>query len=280
MDRHYWPNRVWKHTVNKIYFVSKRLSLVNEINNMITDTRLGTGYLAKGFSLIRQPEIRSYVLIPLALNILLFGGLIVFGYSLFEPMVAWLMSFVPDWLGFLQGAIWLIIVLMSAIIVFFTFTPIANIIAAPFNAIMSEKIEEMMTGKDINSGVNLMTIIKDSILSQLGKLLYVAIWSLGLIIISLIPVINFISPVLWVVFGSWLLTLEYMDYPMGNHDLTFSQQKAKMKTRRGLTLGFGGGVMVLTSIPIINFIAMPVAVAGATAMWVEQISNKSGELTK
>ena len=29
--------------------------------------------------------------------------------------------------------------------------------------------------------------------------------------------------------------------------------------------------MIMTSIPIINFFAMPVAVAGATVLWVEQL---------
>lgn len=246
---------------------------------MITDIGRGTGYLAKGFSLIKTKGIRRYVVVPLTLNILLFGSLIWFGYAQFAPMVDWMMSFIPGWLGFLESILWLVITSMTAIIVFFTFTPIANIVAAPFNAIMAEKIEEMLTGKDINSGVSLMTIIKDSILSQLGKLVYIILWSMVLLLISLIPLVNFLSPVLWVVFGSWLMTLEYMDYPMGNHDLTFKQQKQKMKTRRGLALGFGGGVMVLTSIPIINFIVMPVAVAGATAMWVDQLSA-GGKMTK
>lgn len=240
---------------------------------MITDIGRGTGYLAKGFSLIKTKGIRRYVLLPLTLNILLFGGLIWLGYAQFEPMVSWMMSYIPGWLGFLEGILWLVITLLTAIVVFFTFTPIANIISAPFNAIMSEKIEEMLTGKDINSGVSLMTIIKDSILSQLGKLVYIMLWSAGLLLISLIPLVNFISPLLWVIFGAWLLSLEYMDYPMGNHDLTFQQQKDTLKKRRGLALGFGGSVMVLTSIPIINFVVIPVAVAGATAMWVDQINK-------
>lgn len=240
---------------------------------MISDIGRGSGYLARGFSLITHPKVRAYVVIPLTLNIFLFGALIGYGYAQFSPLVEWMMSYVPGWLGFLEWLLWLFITSMTAIIVFFTFTPIANIIAAPFNAIMSEKIEEMLTGKDVNSGVSLLTIIKDSILSQIGKLFYIALWTLGLLIVSLIPVINFISPVLWVVFGSWLLSLEYLDYPMGNHDLTFRQQKQRLATRRGLALGFGGGVMVMTSIPVINFIAMPVAVAGATAMWVDQLNK-------
>ncbi len=243
---------------------------------MITDIGRGTGYLAKGFALIKRPGIRRYVITPLLMNILLFGGLIYAGYAQFSPFVNWLLSFLPDWLGFLEWILWTFFTSFAAFFVFFVFTPVANIISAPFNAVMSEKIEEMLTGKDINSGVDLITIIKDSIMSQLRKLLYIAIWSAGLLLISFIPVINLISPVLWIIFGSWLLALEYMDYPMGNHDITFQQQKDQLKKRRGLALGFGGGVMVLTSIPIINFLVMPMATAGATVMWVEQFALSDG----
>ena len=246
---------------------------------MIADIGRGTGYLATGFSLIKTKGIRRFVLIPLSLNILLFGVLIWLGYAQFAPTVEWMMSFVPSWLSFLESILWLFITTLTAVIVFFVFTPVANIIAAPFNAIMAEKIEEKLTGKDINSNVSLMTIIKDSIMSQIGKLIYILMWSLVLLLISIIPVINIISPFLWIIFGSWLLSLEYLDYPMGNHDLTFKQQKAALKKRRGLSLGFGGSVMLLTSIPIINFIVMPVAVAGATAMWVDHLSSSS-ELSK
>jgi CysZ protein len=76
--------------------------------------------------------------------------------------------------------------------------------------------------------------------------------------------------VLWIVFGSWLLSLEYFDYPMGNHDIVFDEQKRLLRERRGIALGFGGVVMIMTSIPIINFFTMPLAVAGATLLWVEQ----------
>ena len=107
--------------------------------------------------------------------------------------------------------------------------------------------------------------------SQLGKLAYILLWSIALILFSLIPLLNFAAPILWVIFGSWLLSLEYLDYPMGNHELVFSRQKQLLGQRKGLALGFGGATMVLTSIPFLNFIVMPVAVAGATVLWVEQL---------
>lgn len=238
---------------------------------MITDIGRGAGYLAQGLAMINQSGIRRYVIIPLMLNILLFAALISYGYSQFSPLVDWMMSFIPDWLSFLEGIIWLVIVVLSALVVFLTFTPIANIISAPFNAIMAEKIEEKLTGEDINSQVSLMTIIIDSIMSQIGKLAYIVFWSLILFIISLIPVVNLISPFLWLIFGSWMLSLEYLDYPMGNHDLPFKKQKLILQRRRGLALGFGGTVMLLTTIPVVNFFVIPVSVAGATIMWVKQL---------
>ncbi len=245
---------------------------------MIADIGRGTGYLAKGLTLVNSKGIRRFVVIPLLLNIFLFGILIRIGYSQFVPLVDGIMSYVPGFLSFLESIIWIFITVLTSVIVFFLFTPIANIIAAPFNAIMAEKIEIKLTGKNVNSNASLLKIIKDSIMSQIGKLMYIIMWSLVLLLISIIPVINIISPILWILFGSWLLSLEYLDYPMGNHDLTFKQQKAALKKRRGLSLGFGGSIMLLTSIPIINFFVMPLAVAGATAMWVDQFSE-STELT-
>jgi CysZ protein len=237
---------------------------------MISDVTIGIQALARGTRLLNKPGIRIYVIIPLAINLLLFGALIWYGYSLFVPMVEWMMSFVPGFLDFLEGFIWLFFGTLAALTVFFSFTPLANIVAAPFNALMSEKIEIHLTGKAPSSNLSFAKMALDAIGSQLRKLVYIMLWALALFLISLIPVINLIAPVLWVVFGSWLLSLEYFDYPMGNHDLVFDEEKRQLRERRGIALGFGGGVMVLTSIPIVNFITMPVAVAGATLLWVEQ----------
>jgi CysZ protein len=237
---------------------------------MISDVTIGIQALARGTRLLNQPGVRIYVIIPLCINLLLFGTLIWYGYSQFVPLVEWMMSFVPGFLDFLEWFVWLFFGSLAAITVFFCFTPVANIVAAPFNALMSEKIEIHLTGKALSSNVSFAQMALDAIGSQLRKLVYILLWALGLFLISLIPVINLIAPVLWVVFGSWLLSLEYFDYPMGNHDLVFAEEKRQLRERRGIALGFGGGVMVLTSIPIVNFITMPVAVAGATLLWVEQ----------
>ena len=235
----------------------------------------GSMCLGRGFRLIRQPGIRVYAVMPLIINSVLFASLIWFGYDQFSPMVDKMMSNVPAILGFLRGIIWLIITAFTAIFVFFTFTPIANIVAAPFNALLSEKIETRLSGRSINSNSSFIKMVRASVLSQLRKLVYILFWSAVLLLISLIPLINFAAPFLWVIFGSWMLSLEYLDYPMGNHELDFKQEKQILAARKGLALGYGSSVMVLTSIPLLNFIVMPVAVAGATVLWVEQLESES-----
>lgn len=247
---------------------------------MIRDFLLGAAILARAIQVIKRPDVRLYALVPLLINIVLFGGLIWYGYAKLTPAVDWLVSFVPEFLDFLRWFIWAFITGLTTIVVFFTFTPIANIVAAPFNALLAERIEAILTGRKLDSSTSFVEMAISSIRSQLGKLIYILLWSLGLVLISFIPVVNFISPLLWVVFGSWLLSLEYFDYPMGNHDISFADQKKHVAKRRGLALGFGGSVMVLTTIPLINFVVMPLAVAGATIIWVEQLNANNTKDSK
>jgi len=68
-----------------------------------------------------------------------------------------------------------------------------------------------------------------------------------------------------------MLTIEYLDYPMANHLLHFSEQKRLLRQRKLLSYGFGGSSLLMTMIPVVNFFAMPVSVAGATAMWVGEL---------
>jgi CysZ protein len=246
---------------------------------MIRDFLFGAAILAQAIQVIKRPEVRLYAILPLVMNVVLFGGLIWYGYAQLASTIDWLMSFIPDFLDFIRWIIWSIVTGLTTIVVFFTFTPIANVIAAPFNTLLAERIEAVLTGKPLESNSNFTEIAMSSIRSQLGKLIHILLWSLGLLLFSFIPVINLIAPFLWVILGSWLLSLEYFDYPMGNHDLNFANQKERLGKRRSLALGFGGGVMILTTIPFINFVVMPLAVAGATIIWVEQLATDTDEST-
>jgi CysZ protein len=94
-----------------------------------------------------------------------------------------------------------------------------------------------------------------------------------LLLLSWIPGLNLLAPALWLLFTSWTLALDYHDYPMGNHQLDFKQQRNRLRQHRGLALGFGGATMLATMIPIVNFLVIPAAVAGATVLYLENLKQ-------
>jgi len=77
-----------------------------------------------------------------------------------------------------------------------------------------------------------------------------------------------------------MFSLEYIDYPMGNHGKFFKDAKSALQRRRGMALGFGFIVAVFSIIPVINLVIMPIAVAGATALYVEHVSESHKQTGK
>ena len=99
----------------------------------------GPQYLREGLKLVLSPGLRLFVLLPLLINLVLFVGLIYFAGHQFSLWVDTLMPTLPGWLSFLNYVLWPLFVVLVALMVFFTFTMLANIIAAPFNGFLSER---------------------------------------------------------------------------------------------------------------------------------------------
>lgn len=86
----------------------------------------------------------------------------------------------------------------------------------------------------------------------------------------MIPVVQLAAPAVWVIFSAWVLSLEYLEYPLGNRGMLFRDVRVEVARHRGEAMGFGLAVTLLTLIPVVNFLAMPVAVSGATKLCLER----------
>ena len=233
----------------------------------------GAIFMLRGLSLITRPSVRKFVVIPLAINILLFGSLIWFGADQFDAIMDRLLP--PDW-ALLRYLLWPIFAVSVLVLGFYTFTLIGNLVAAPFNGMLAEAVERELTGRPVDGPTGLKSIAKDvagSLASEVRKLAYVLKFMVPLALLFLIPVINLAAPFLWLAFSAWMLAITYADFPMGNHGLRFQEIRARLSGRRLLTLGFGGAIMVGIMIPFLNLLMIPAAVAGATAMWVDELSQ-------
>jgi len=239
---------------------------------MILNILKGFAYPFKGMNIINKPEIRRFVIVPLSINIVLFTIAIAILFTMFDQWMQSLLPDFPSWLSWLEDwilwIIWPLFASMIFFVVFYSFTFIANLIAAPFNSLLAEKVELLLKGEPLNKTPSypVLETVKQSLASEISKLFYLLKWFIIILLISLIPVINIIAPVLWFVFGAWMLALEYIDYPMSNHGYHFKDINRQATSRKTLSFGFGCGTLLLTSIPLLNFLAMPAAVAGATVL--------------
>jgi CysZ protein len=231
----------------------------------------GPRYLLDGFRLLRKPGLRRFVIVPVLVNLLLFGGLIGLAYGWVEHASHYLIDRLPEWLHWLSYLVVPVFVLVSLVVIFYGFSIVANLIAAPFNGLLAEAVEYHLTGRQLQADWSqVLRDVLPSIFSELRKLLYFALRALPLLLLMLIPVVNMAASLLWVLFSAWMMTVQYMDYPMANHQLFFKDQRARLRKRPFLAWTFGGLVMLVTLVPVLNFFVMPAAVAGATALWVRE----------
>jgi CysZ protein len=235
------------------------------------DLLTGPHYLLEGFRLLRKPGLRRFVLMPVLINVLLFGGLIGLAYGWVDDSSRYLVGRLPGWLQWLSYLVIPVFVLTCLVVIFYGFSVLANLIAAPFNGLLAEAVENHLTGQPLEGDWRqLLRDIAPSVLSELRKLLYFVLRALPLLVLLLVPVINVAASLLWVLFSAWMMTVQYMDFPMANHRLFFKEQRARLRKRPLLAWSFGGLVMLVTLVPVLNFFVMPAAVAGATALWVRE----------
>jgi CysZ protein len=244
---------------------------------MIGDFLKGASYVFRGTGLVAKPELRRFVLIPLIINILVFTAAIWFGISQFDSLLDWMLPGGDSWWAeYARAALWVLFTVIVLLILFFTFTLLANLIGAPFNGLLSEKVEIYLSGEGLDSEGDIrdfLSTVLPSIMSEVKKILYYISIAAGIFLLLLIPGLNILSPILWAAYTSWMFTTEYTAYPMENHRMYFSQIRRKLKSHKALSFGFGLAVMIMSAIPFINFFVMPVAVSGATALWAERLKE-------
>lgn len=226
-----------------------------------------------GFSLIRKPGLRRYFIIPTLINILVLVALISVSALYFDSWIEMAMGWFPDWMTALYWLVWIIAFLIVMVLVLFCFTFIANIISSPFNAVLSVRVEEFLTGNPPVSAASAWMVLPRAIGREISKLLYVLPRLAVLALLTIIPVINTISPFLWVLFGAWMMAIQYADYGADNNDVSFRDLRTLLERRRFQAFMFGLPAYLLLTVPMVNLVLMPVGVAGGTRFWVENLKQ-------
>ncbi|CCK78054.1 MAG: sulfate transporter CysZ [Oleispira antarctica] len=231
---------------------------------------LGIQYFGRGFSLLSNKGLKRFVAFPILINALLMTALIYFGGGWLVDQIKWVVDWFPSWLSWLTWIITPVAALTLISVTLYFFSAVLNLVASPLNGLLSEAVETKITGEKMPDEP-MSQLASRTFQRELQKLGYFIPRYLGLLVISFIPVVNFVSPVLWFVFGAWVLTLQFLDYSLDNNGHSFADLHKALKLQPLTTLGFGFVVAVSFMVPIVNLFVMPAAVCGATLYWCEQI---------
>lgn len=240
----------------------------------------GFGYLSQGLGILFQPGLKRFVLVPILANLLVFFALTFLLIQYFSSINGWFTDILSGWSWF--GAFATVIASVISGIIFFTilliygysFNIITNIIAAPFYGLLAEKIESHVTGK-VFSSEGFSQMVLRTIKREFVKLWYFTsrgiLVMLGLFVLAWIPLFNLAVPFLALLWGAWIMTLQYVDYPADNNKQPFNDLRKSLKNCPFSSSGFGSAIMLGSMVPVLNILVMPLAVAGGTLFWINEL---------
>ncbi len=248
-------------------------------DNPLSNFSRGFAYPFRGGRFIlKNPRLLRFILIPFFINTLIFALAVYLGLSFFNDIVVGRIPQGEAWYwAIFYYLLWTLAGLVTAALVFFGFTVVGNLIASPFNDLLSERTEQAFAGKAAEAHFSLRQFMRDAVKTLVEESKKISLFVLGmalLLLLNLIPGIGtLIYAVLSVLFTLFFLVVEYTGYVFSRKQLAFGEQRRFIFNRKFLSLGFGVGVFCTLAIPFFQFFCIPIAVVGATLLWVDTESR-------
>ena len=171
---------------------------------------------------------------------------------------SWLDKINNSFLGFLftMGSLLLWLILM--LFYFSLFKYIFLIVGSPLFAYLSERTEAIIDGKDFPfSFIQLVKDMKRGVVIAARNSLWQTVYTLSILLLSLIPLAGWLTPVLAVLVECYYYGFSMLDYSMERHKRTPAESIFFIGTHKGLAVGNGLVFYMMHLIPIVGWIFAP-----------------------
>lgn len=229
---------------------------------------------------IQQHRLFKWIIIPGIIYTALFIiGMLVFWQSADNvvswisgqlSIESWLQKERSEWLSFLFVMTGMMLRLILVLFYFSLFKYLILIIGSPVFAYLSEKTEAIMEEKEHT--VTWTDLKRDSIRNiklSLRNCGWQSVYLLSLILLSLIPVIGWITPVIALLMECYYFGFSMLDYSFARTNLTPAQSIAFTGRHKGLAIGNG---LLFYMMHLVIVLAPAYAVVAAT-LSVHKVKN-------
>ncbi len=225
---------------------------------------------------ISKHKLWKWILIPGILYMILFSVGIYFFWKSSDSAVSYLSNLmgIDKWLHRQQNSLLSFLFLMGEIMVrlvlvffyFSLFKYIFLIIGSPLFAYLSERTEAIIIGKEYTfSWQQLWKDMVRGIRLAIRNSLWQTVYVLSLLILSLVPIIGWITPVIILFVECYYYGFSMLDYSCERHDLSASKSIEFIGKHKGLAIGNGMVFYLMHLLPFVGWALAPAyAVVAAT----------------
>jgi CysZ protein len=249
-----------KHRSRKIPSTDLKASTNENYDNRVTNPFYhivwGVRFFLLGMrTLVRNPDLLGLALIPMLLTLVLLMGLI-FG-------AVWMLGhFISDSIRVeIRIVAQILVVVLVFLIAYFLYLPVARVLLAPFSEKLSRKTSAINKGQTVrqnNHGWG------RAMLEGLKLVVFQAVVALAALALGLaFPPVG--API-GVAVAIFLCGLDFFDVPLSTRGLRLRRKLGVIWRNKSLALGFGAAAYLMLIIPVINMLALPVGVIGATLL--------------
>lgn len=229
--------------------------------------------------LINKLNLWKYFFVPALIGLLTGGTILLFSFTFADNIGDKIVSFwiwewgkpiitkISHWIGGL-----LVLIIGIAI-----YKHIVMAFSAPFMSPVSEKIEVYLTGKEINlsdTWTEFMELLVRGLRINIRNLFFELFYTLPLMLLSFIPVLNIITTILIFYIQSYYAGFGNMDYTMERY-FGYKDSIQFVKRHRGTAVGNGFLFSIMLFIPLIGImLTLPISTVAST---VETLKKLEGE---
>ncbi|OLY91463.1 CysZ protein [Cnuella takakiae] len=232
---------------------------------------------------IREHRLWKWILIPGILYMLLFVTGMYFFWQSSNDAVSWLSQNIWErWLkkenseilSFLFVMAGLILRLVLLLFYFSLFKFLFLIVGSPLFAYLSEKTESILEGKDYPfSWKQLLIDIWRGTRIALRNALWQTVYTVSLLLLSLIPIVGWITPVIALSLECFYYGFSMLDYSCERARLTPAQSIDFITRHRGLAIGNGFLFYLMHAVPFAGWVLAPAYAVVAATMSVYRIKQ-------
>ena len=235
-------------------------------------------YLLRSVSLsikliISDPINIFLALIPTVMALCLYIGMVFGIFFYFDQLMLLFQDYLPakEHATLLAKLLTALLIILIFFIMSWSYVIVVGLIAAPFNSLLSSRIEKKLLQQYLPSSrqdelKKISQGLVSTFLNEFKKLLLIIFSSLIALVLNLFPLLYTLGIFLF----SLLLAVQFLDYSWSRHELKFSDC-LKDILRNILTYSLPGFVfLLLVTIPLINALIPALATSYFTTLWVQK----------